>query len=598
MAAGLGLAALLIFGGCASPLPVTSNPDGATVVIGGKMIGSTPTQYQLPDQKPVTVEFSKEGYFPESFVFQPGPSQTVIHADLAETTLTKTFDINSNPEGATVTIDGQDVGPTPVRGARVVFTRDYKAGPWKPKNVVVAKTNYQTESIRLGDTMDSLPRFDLSLLREDRVYSISATAEGNELHAEVTVNGRKLEGTTPLKYPVTFSRPNKQSPWNKFNVEIEIPAKYKKETSVIDFPSSTTIALKLNPVTEITTTFMASVVTVPVGGVGAEMTLLQRKSTAILNARETSEIISDLKQVTPYTRKDLQDSAATRADNINSYCVTPDGQNVIYSLTQHDEQGNYYSNLVIKRSEDMTGGMSKLTESSRFMDTQPYIGNDTSNLVVFTTNRSDRKKPDIYRFTLVDNRLSNGPSRMTNDQLFNTSPSYGDSKRQIFYISTEPNFPKAEPTISWMKEDGALATPMSVTATELTNAVADKVYFVKKDPDTKKQQIYWMTPDGKNETALINTEGFEKSNCFNPAVSPDGSQVMFVSDHGTDDQGRLNNDIYLVSSSGTNLQRLTQNGSDDIQPAWSPSGDGVVYFLSNRGGAYNIWRMKLAAGTK
>ncbi len=46
------------------------------------------------------------------------------------------------------------------------------------------------------------------------------------------------------------------------------------------------------------------------------------------------------------------------------------------------------------------------------------------------------------------------------------------------------------------------------------------------------------------------------------------------------------------------MQRLTQNGSDDIMPAWSPSEEGVIFFLSNRGGAYNIWRMKLLSGTK
>ncbi len=53
-----------------------------------------------------------------------------------------------------------------------------------------------------------------------------------------------------------------------------------------------------------------------------------------------------------------------------------------------------------------------------------------------------------------------------------------------------------------------------------------------------------------------------------------------------------------TSRPGTGLHRLTQNGSDDIMPAWSPSEEGVVYFLSNRGGAYNIWRFKLSTGTK
>jgi TolB protein len=107
-----------------------------------------------------------------------------------------------------------------------------------------------------------------------------------------------------------------------------------------------------------------------------------------------------------------------------------------------------------------------------------------------------------------------------------------------------------------------------------------------------------MTVEGKLETALINQEDFRKNNCFNPAVSSDGVRVLFVSDQGVDDQGRHHNDIYMVNADGTNLQRLTQNPSDNIMPAWSPSEEGVIFFLSNRGGAYNIWRLKLNTGSK
>ena len=74
--------------------------------------------------------------------------------------------------------------------------------------------------------------------------------------------------------------------------------------------------------------------------------------------------------------------------------------------------------------------------------------------------------------------------------------------------------------------------------------------------------------------------------------------MLFVSDQGVDDQGRHNDDIYMINADGTNLKRLTQNASDDILPAWSPAEEGVIFFLSNRGGAYNIWRLKLTTGSK
>jgi TolB protein len=168
----------------------------------------------------------------------------------------------------------------------------------------------------------------------------------------------------------------------------------------------------------------------------------------------------------------------------------------------------------------------------------------------------------------------------------------------VFYLSVEPNFPLAETQLSSIRINGSLPTLMSVTALEIDNSVPDKVYFVKADDDTKKQQIYSIQADGNLESALISQESFRNSNCFDPAPSPDGgSRIAFVSDAGVDDQMRHNHDIYVVNADGSGLQRLTQNGSDDIKPAWSPSEDGVLYFLSNRGGAYNIWRLKLRSGS-
>ena len=51
-----------------------------------------------------------------------------------------------------------------------------------------------------------------------------------------------------------------------------------------------------------------------------------------------------------------------------------------------------------------------------------------------------------------------------------------------------------------------------------------------------------------------------------------------------------------MNTDGTNLQFLTTNESDDMMPIPSPTEENVVYFLSTRGGATNIWRFKLNLG--
>jgi TolB protein len=51
---------------------------------------------------------------------------------------------------------------------------------------------------------------------------------------------------------------------------------------------------------------------------------------------------------------------------------------------------------------------------------------------------------------------------------------------------------------------------------------------------------------------------------FDPAWSPDGTQIAFVSDRDG------NQEIYVVNIDGTNLQRLTWSEGSDRSPAWQP----------------------------
>jgi len=586
----------LFFGGCASPIPVTSNPPGATAYVGGKSVGATPTQVTLDGNKPVEVEFQLDGYFPEQLTFTPGGSNPQITARLEPRKLEKKFDVTSTPDGASLTLDGAPAGATPQSALAVTFTRNEKTDPWKTRQLVVAKTDYQSETLTLSSASEAVQRVELALLREEKVYTISAAnSDGAELNADVALNGAVV-GKTPLRLPVVFQRANKQMAWPKFALSVEIPAKYKPAQQTLEFRGPVKLAFKLEAVTEIPTKrSRAAAIMTPTG---AELQSVSTTALAMLNTHEPGEIVSSLKPVTNLVRQDVADAASSRTESVNSFCVTPDGQNVVFSQTERDETGNLYANLYIKRADDSSGGISRLTSGTRYWDYAPYIANDGSNYLVFTSNRGDRKKLDVFRVNLIDNRLSGGISRLTSDGRFNYAPTYGDSNRQLFYLSLEPDFPKAESQINSIRIDGSLPTQMSISALEINNAYAEKIFYVKRDADTRNEQIFSITPEGKLETALLNQEEFRRANCFNPAVSPDGSRLLFVSNHGTDEQGRPHNDIYLVNTDGSGLQRLTQNGSDDLLPAWSPSEEGVIFFLSNRGGAYNVWRMKLVGSVK
>ncbi|MEM9461465.1 MAG: hypothetical protein AAGF11_45295 [Myxococcota bacterium] len=65
---------------------------------------------------------------------------------------------------------------------------------------------------------------------------------------------------------------------------------------------------------------------------------------------------------------------------------------------------------------------------------------------------------------------------------------------------------------------------------------------------------------------------------FEPAVSPDGQQVAYVS---TQDG---NPELYVMAADGTNARRLTQWRRDDLSPRWSPDGTRLAFLRRERGG--------------
>ena len=66
-----------------------------------------------------------------------------------------------------------------------------------------------------------------------------------------------------------------------------------------------------------------------------------------------------------------------------------------------------------------------------------------------------------------------------------------------------------------------------------------------------------------------------------PMVSPDGSKVAFVVQHGAFD-------VWISSMDGSNLVKLTGGQGDNEDPSWSPDGR-YLAFTSTRRGRSEIW---------
>src|SRR5262245_9907777 len=80
---------------------------------------------------------------------------------------------------------------------------------------------------------------------------------------------------------------------------------------------------------------------------------------------------------------------------------------------------------------------------------------------------------------------------------------------------------------------------------------------------------------------------------FEPTVSPDGSEIAFVSyrDFKTADA-----DLWLMNANGGNQRRLTDDVTSESTPAWSPDGTRIAFVSDRNRGRRDLYVMNLRSG--
>jgi Tol biopolymer transport system component/DNA-binding winged helix-turn-helix (wHTH) protein len=99
------------------------------------------------------------------------------------------------------------------------------------------------------------------------------------------------------------------------------------------------------------------------------------------------------------------------------------------------------------------------------------------------------------------------------------------------------------------------------------------------------QDIWVMDADGRRQRQLT-AEG--RAN-FDPAVSPDGRFIAFVSERA----GATN--IWRMEADGGNPRQLTTGDASNFLPSWSPDGRWLVYTSGMRG-PFSLWKMSAEGG--
>jgi len=97
------------------------------------------------------------------------------------------------------------------------------------------------------------------------------------------------------------------------------------------------------------------------------------------------------------------------------------------------------------------------------------------------------------------------------------------------------------------------------------------------------RRIWVLDRDGHNPQQAT-TDTSEEMAHVAPKWAPDGHKIVFQN------LERTKFDIRVVNLFSKQMNWITNDFFNDILPAWSPSG-AFIYFTSDRGGGYNIWRV-------
>jgi len=302
---------------------------------------------------------------------------------------------------------------------------------------------------------------------------------------------------------------------------------------------------------------------------GVKLTIKRKKTLAYLEIIERSPNVRSVTRVTNNEDPTLQ---------IGAPIISPVEDVLVYRVFVEEVRGSSYSNIW----KQVIGSVGKTRVTyGKWRDLFPSFVPDGQYLV-FSSSRSS-SNPTLW---MINIEGGGGIRKITSTLAEDYSPSVSDGSKIIAYTSNPPD--AEEPQVWTISINGILPTQLREGESPQISPDGKRILFVREDKNSKKKQIWVMDVDGNKETQLTQNTDYET---IDPKWSYDGKWIVFASREGFDSKKLRNHDIWLMASDGSKKTQLTTNGSRDDSPCWDRTGK-FIYFRSNRGGTWNIWRFE------
>jgi Tol biopolymer transport system component len=219
--------------------------------------------------------------------------------------------------------------------------------------------------------------------------------------------------------------------------------------------------------------------------------------------------------------------------------------------------------------------------------------------IVFNSN-DDSRTDSPFEFKTADNESS--VSHLAHDA---DALEFGLTvgKDAMVYASYAAN--ATDPRIEAASPDGSGATPRATGLCPQLSPDGNLIVYMHRPETGGKWRICTVNTRGPiMEHEVVQNDDVD---FLQPHWSPDGQLIVFCSpSRGKDqpedwkkepnpkyhDADSEHSFLWIASADGKHMFRLTKNESFDSNPVFDRNGR-TIYFRSNRGGAWNIWKLNL-----